>query len=184
MTISELCQRAELSEPARQLAEPDMALRSYIETLARGGFLREAVTAFAHLFPKRDAVAWGLESLRGVGAVAAMPLAGAVFEVIDQWLAEPNDARRRAALQVAEPAGMGTPASCLALAVFLSGGSIAPAQAPVAPEAPPHACGKAVAGALAMAIALEPGNAVELQRSFVDRGFRFAKDLKMWEEKS
>jgi hypothetical protein len=33
-----------------------------------------------------------------------------------------------------------------------------------------------------MTVALEPHNAPQLLRSFIDRGFRFAQNRKMWEE--
>ena len=86
------------------------------------------------------------------------------------------------ALRSAEQAGIGTPAGCLGLAVFLSGGSIAPPDTPFAPEPEPYLSARMVASAMSLAVALDPQNAVKHFRSFVDRGFQMAEDLKIWEE--
>ena len=183
MTVLELCDRAELDEQARELARPEMPVRAYLEQLASGGRLREAAAGLAQLLPKRDAVAWGLECIHRVPAAAAKPTAGRALEAIEQWLADANDERRRAALPAAEHAGIGTPAGCLAFAIFLSGGSIAPPDTQVAPEPEPHLCARMVAGAIAMAAALDPQNATEHFRAFLDRGFHLAAECKLWEEK-
>ena len=71
MTVAELCDRVELDEEARQLAAPDMPVRAYVEQLASGGRLREAAASLAQLLPKKDAIAWGLDSVRRVPAAAA-----------------------------------------------------------------------------------------------------------------
>jgi hypothetical protein len=182
MTIPELCDRAEFDEETRALAAPDMPVRPYVEQLAAAGRLREAAGALAHLLPKKEAIAWGLESIRRVPAASEKRGAEDTMKAVEDWLGGADDAKRRAALQAAEQAGIGTPAGCLGLAVFLSGGSIAPPDTPVAPEAEPHLSAKMVAGAISMAVALDPENALKHFRSFVDRGFQMASESKIWEE--
>lgn len=183
MTVSELCERAELDEQARELAQPGMPVRAYVEQLAAGRRLREAAGALAQLLPRRDAISWGLESVRLVTAAGSQPKAGPAFEAVEQWLDDDSDERRRAALPAAEQTGIGTPAGCLALAVFFSGGSIAPPDTQVAPEPAPHLSGKMVALAMSLAVALDPQNEAQHLRVFLDRGFKSAADLKIWEEK-
>jgi hypothetical protein len=183
MTIPELCDRAEFDEETRALAAPDMPVRPYVEQLAAAGRLREAAGALAHLLPKKEAIAWGLESIRRVPAASEKRGAEDTMKAVEDWLGGADDAKRRAAVQAAEQAGIGTPAGCLGLAVFLSGGSIAPPDTPVAPEAEPHLSAKMVAGAMSMAVALDPQNALKHFRSFVDRGFQIASESNIWEEK-
>jgi hypothetical protein len=178
MTATELCRRAALDDQARELAKPDVSARAYVEQLAAGGRLREAIAGLAQLLPNREAVAWGLESIRRVPAAKEQPA-----EAVERWLADANDETRRAALAAAERAGIGTPAGCLSLAIFFSGGSLAPPDTQVAPEPEPHLCLRMVAGAIAMAVALDPPNAADHFRAILDRGFHLAKELKIWEEK-
>ncbi len=85
-------------------------------------------------------------------------------------------------MSAAEQAGIATPAGCLGLAVFLSGGSLAPPDTPVAPEAEPQLSGRMTAAALALAVALDPQHETEHFRAFVDSGFKMASDLKVLEE--
>jgi hypothetical protein len=183
MTAQELSQRAELEEELQQAAVPEMPVREYIEQLARGERLREAVSVLAQALPKRDAIGWGLESVRSVEAAAAKPKSAPALQAVDAWVAEPSEERRRAAHEAAKEAGFGTPAGCLGLAVFLSGGSMAPPTAPVAPEPAPHVCGKTVAGAILMAAVSDPRNAAEHFRTFLDRGFARAEQIELWKEK-
>jgi hypothetical protein len=136
----------------------------------------------AHLLPKKEAIRWGLESVRQVPAAGAKPGTEAAMKAVEEWLAGADDPKRRAAFQAAEQVGIGTPAGCLGLAVFLSGGSMAPLGTPVAPEPEPYLCPRMVAGAMAMAVAFDPQNAVKHYRAIVDRGFKLAEELKIWEE--
>src|SRR5689334_16023496 len=182
MTIAELCDRAELGEEARALAAPDAGVRAYVEQLAAGGRLRDAAAALAQLMPKKAAIAWGLESVRKVPDAVKKPEAADAIKAVENWLADADDEKRRAALGAAERAGIGTPAGCLGLAVFLSGGSIAPPDTPVAPEAEPHLSAKMTAAALSLAVALDPQHELQHLRAFVDRGFERAHELKIWEE--
>src|ERR1041385_4159722 len=152
MTVAELCSRAELGEEARELAAPAIRVRAYVEKLASAGRLREATAALAQLLPKKDAIRWGLESVRKVPEAATAPGADRAMRAVEAWLATADDGTRRAAMQAAEQAGVATPAGCLGFAVFLSGGSIAPPDTPVAPEAEPHLSGKMTAAALALAV--------------------------------
>jgi hypothetical protein len=183
MTTLEICDQAGLDEEARQMAAPDLPVRAYIETLARGERVGDSVRALAQVLPNGDAIAWGLHSIRRVSVAISGPKAAAALRAVDEWLADANDERRRAAHQAAEQAGIGTPAGCLAFAVFLSGGSMAPEEAPVAPEPAPHLCGRIVAGAMSLAVAMDPRNAPQLLRSFLDHGLHLAGQLKVWEEK-
>jgi hypothetical protein len=181
MTTSELCDRAKLDDEARSLAQPEMPLRTFVAELSRAGRVREAMNSLVQVLPKTEAIAWGLESIRRVDVALIHRGGPEAIERIEAWLAEPNEERRRAAKAAADQAGLVTPPGCLAFAVFMSGGSMAPAEAPVVPEPPPDVCGRMVAGAMSLAVALEPRVTQERLRAFVETGLRRADHLKIWE---
>jgi hypothetical protein len=183
MNAVEISERAQLDGEARNLAAENLPARTYIELLAQRERLRDSICALAQAFPPIDAITWGVSSIRRVGAALAKPNAEPTLQSIEKWLADPTEEGRRAALAAAEQAGISTPAGCLAFAVFLSGGSMAPPDAPVSPEPPPHVSGRMVAGAISLAIALEPRNASELRRGFLTQGLQWATERKIWEEK-
>src|SRR5258708_1002084 len=108
MTSIDLCELAELSDDARQAAQSGLPVRTFIEQLARGGQVRAAINALALFVPKVEAIAWGLASVRSVNAAMAKPGAEGAVESIEQWLAAPNDERRRAARIAAEKGGIAT----------------------------------------------------------------------------
>ncbi len=75
----------------------------------------------------------------------------AARKAVNRWLAEPSDSNRRLAFQAGQTAGFDTAEGCACLAVFLSGGSLAPASQEQAVPAPPAAFGQALAGAVMLA---------------------------------
>src|SRR5271156_1465630 len=182
MTTLELCDLAGLDDNARKLADKEVPVRTLIEELARGGRVREAVNSLVQVLPKGDAIAWGLESIRRVDVALLHRGGQEAIQHVEEWLKEPSEERRRAAKVAADRAGLATPPGCLAFAVFMSGGSMAPAEAPVAPEPPPHVCGRMVAGAMSLAVALEPRTTQERLRAFLDTGLRRAEQIKLWEK--
>jgi hypothetical protein len=84
-------------------------------------------------------------------------------------------------MQAAEKAD-GTAAWCAGVGAFLSGGSVAP---PDAPEVPPSqfASSKLVAGAVMIsAVATEPEKAPEKYKSFIDQALDVANRIQLWEK--
>ena len=184
MTAQELCERAELGDGARQMAQSGLPARTLIEQMVRGGEIRASIGALAQVLPRAEAIAWALASIRGIEPVLQKTGAAKAVESIEKWLAEPGEERRRAVRIAADQAGIRTPAGCLGMAVFYSGGSIGPPDSPAAPEPPPALCGKMICGAIALAVALDPRQAPQRLRAFFDAGMRRANDLKVWEKEA
>jgi hypothetical protein len=182
ITTTELCDRAGLDDDLRRLAKPEMPVRTYIDELSRAGRVREAVNSLVQVLPRTEAIAWGLESIRRVDVALIHRGGPEAIKHVEAWLEEPNEERRRAAKAAADQAGLATPPGCLAFAVFMSGGSMAPAEAPVAPEPAPHICGRMVAGAMSLAVALEPRITQQRLRTFLETGLRRADQIKIWEK--
>ncbi len=102
-------------------------------------------------------------------AEAYLPL-----QAVEKWLAEPTDENRRSAMKAANEAEFSTPAGSAALAVFFSGGSIAP---PDMPAVPPESSitPNSVAGTVMLAAVLkEPEKAQEKYQLFLAEGLKIA----------
>ena len=110
----------------------------------------QALHFVAHCLPRLDAVRWlaaGLASMAPTSVARRL----AARKAVNRWVAEPSDSNRRLAYQAGENAGFDTAEGCACLAVFLSGGSLAPAAQEQAVPAPPAAFGQALAGAVLLA---------------------------------
>ena len=108
-------------------------------------FLGQALARF-------EVVSWAARSVRELSP-PDMPRADAdALKTAFLWLQDPSEHRRRAAFEAAEAAGEVSPQRLCALAVFFSGGSMAPDTVqPVL--APKEAAGKFAAGAVLSAAA-------------------------------
>lgn len=88
---------------------------------------------------------------------------GTALAIFDAWAADPSDANRRAAADASEDG----PEKSLGLAIFFSGGSIAPPEVnPIPP--PPHVAEKLAAGAIMLAVVAEPEHATERYRRCIE----------------
>ena len=86
----------------------------------------QATRFIAHCLPRLEAVRWLGQCLTSMAPTShARRLAAR--KAVNRWLAEASDSNRRLAFQAGEAAGFGTAEGSACLAVFLSGGSMAPA---------------------------------------------------------
>jgi Family of unknown function (DUF6931) len=181
MTAPELAGIAGITGEPGALAQPDAGADAFISELARAGHFPESIRALAYALPGAAAVGWAAGCI-GKFAAPDNDAEKSAHEAVDRWLADSTDENRRAAMEAAERAGIGTPAGCLGFAVFLSGGSVAPIQAPeVLPV--PGTSTKAVAGAVVLAIvSRQPDKAPNRYRAAIDDGMHRAAELKLWEK--
>jgi hypothetical protein len=153
-TAAEVCRRFALGDEARTLLDDAMTPRQFLDRLRAAGLHADAAKLVAHALPKRQAVWWAYLGVTQMLGPKASPQAAAALEASRAWVADPNDDHRRAAFTAADQAGFDTAPACVALAVFFSGGSLAPPDFQPAP-APEHVTGSMVAAALALAVVLE-----------------------------
>jgi hypothetical protein len=153
-TAAEVCRRFALGDEARALLDDAMSPRQFLDRLRAAGLPADAAKLVAHALPKRQAVWWAYLGVTQMLGPKASPEATAALETSRAWVADPSDDHRRAAYAAAERAGFDTAAGCVALAVFFSGGSLAPPDFQPAP-APEHVTGSMVATALALAVVLD-----------------------------
>lgn len=179
MTASELAGMAAIGDEPGALAKPDMQADAFVGALARAGHFMEALRALAFALPGPAVISWAHECVRRFAAPVT-DAEKAAYEAVDRWLKESSDQNRREAMEAAQAAGIGTPSGCLGAAVFFSGGSVAPIQAPDVPPVA-GASAKVAVGAVALAVvSREPEKAPNKYRAAIDEGMRRATELKIW----
>lgn len=116
----------------------------------RAGDPAAAARFAAHCLPRVDAVRWLAECLEAVGGDRPPALIVAA-KAVRRWAASPSDEARRLAFEAGAIAGWETFEGLACLAVYFSGGSLAPAtqEAPVNP--PAGAFGQAAGSAVLLA---------------------------------
>ena len=171
---AEVCKEAPLSDDAKPLMTAEVTVQALVPALMEKELPADAVMVLAFTLPKREAVGWGLHCVKQIYGPTPLKPVQAVFQSVQQWLADLSEAHRRSAHDAAEAADSSTPAGCLGMAVFFSGGSIAPPTAPaVAPQ--PNLTHQMVAAALYLAaVFAEPEKASEKFASFIADGLKLA----------
>lgn len=179
-TLKSLARSAGASDEAQALLREDDAPHGYVSRLMEEGFPNDAVKLLGALLPPREAIWWAWTCSRKAAGDEAPAEVTAALAAIERWLREPTDANRRAAMDAGEAADLSTPAGCVALATFFSGGSIAPPEVePVAP--PPFVAGKTLATAIILSAVIdEPEKAPEKLKGFLDQGIHVAKRVGAW----
>lgn len=140
---------SEASAPQRRAGDDARAL---FERLTSAGAAIDALKVAAAALPKREAVWMALRCVSTLANDATPPTQRAALDAARAWVDEPNDERRRACNDAAEKAGLDKPFGCVALAAYMSGGSLGPPDVPPIPPAE-FLCG--VASGLALEIALQ-----------------------------
>lgn len=166
---SEIAALAELGEEAQGVLRPDVNSASFVKDLAKAGLFPDALKMLAHALGGRKCIAWSITCLEDLKT--STPKQEVAIAAVQKWLAEPNDANRRAAHDSAEEAKIATPAGCIAKAVFFVEGSIAPKGASEVPP-PAYIAEKIAAGGVQMAVVLEPREAAERYQRCLEIGLR------------
>jgi hypothetical protein len=170
----DVCKMAELSDDAKPLLTPELTVQAFVQALQEAKLFLDAVKVLAFALPKREVIGWALHCVKPVYGPNVPKPVGTVFLAVQMWLGDQGDNHRRAAYDAAEAAGTATPAGCVGMAVFFSGGSLAPANTP--PVAPaPNLTHLMVANALQMAaLVSEPAKASEKLAQNVADGLKLA----------
>ena len=108
----------------------------------------------------------------------------AAMTAASAWIDAPDEERRRAAMPAAEKATYGTPAGCIALAVFFSEGSMSPPDCPAVPVGE-WFCARTVAAAVILAsLANGPEQIVPSAQRFIRAGIETANTKAPWDPAS
>lgn len=115
-----------------------------------------AATRFvAQCLPRVDAARWVATCIGETGTQPVPPARVAAAKAVRRWVGNPSDEARRLAMPAGAAAGWDTMEGMACLAVFLSGGSLAPPAQEMPVNPPPGAFGQAAAGAVLLAASAE-----------------------------
>lgn len=171
---TEICRQFYLGDQAKQLLTPELTAEQFLRVLIENKQFVDAVRVLAYALPKEKAIAWASFCARQFSTANPSDESLAALGAVERWMSEPNEENRRAAMTTAERAAFGTPAGSAALAVFFSGGSIAPLAAPfTAPEQ--NMLPSSVFNAVMLAVlSKEPDKAEEKYSLFLAEGQKLA----------
>lgn len=154
------------------MPDDQLAPAAFFHALRDAGRDREAALFLAQALPRYEAVAWAAQVIDGIPAAQPQSLEPTVA-AIRAWLADASDANRRAVGDAAGPTDPPAAVTLCALAAFHAGGSIAPADQPIA--SPPRGLTGRFAGtAVIAASALTTDFAQQLRRA-LDAGEAIAR---------
>ena len=185
-SLAWLIERARVPDDAKPLVATATDGGALVQALAANGKAVEALQVIAAALPPREGVWWAWVSARhgsqfAAPDAAAAPAVAAALGAVEQWIANPDDERRRAAWAAGERAGLETAAGCAAAAVFFTTGSVAPAD--VTPVPPPAGIDRMLVGnAVALAAAAKPDHFEALVGAYIAQGLEVVKQLGGWDK--
>ena len=103
------------------------------------------------------------------------------LDTLERWIATPTDELRREAWELAQRAGLETPAGCAAAAAYFTGGSLAPAGGPFVPPPAGVHCAMAGTAAVVAAVGTDPAQLGEVAGAFVAQGVEIVRRLGGWD---
>jgi hypothetical protein len=161
MTVKELSEIAGVSDPARELAQDDSTPAGYLDSLEKKELYQDAVKFQAYKMPTDAGIKWASACAKELRSPESKQEKDEPLEATDQWVKAPGDQTRFAAKKAADNAKKNDASKLAALAVFMSGGSLAP---PSAPETPPpkYSAQKLISASVSVAVlSYDPAKAKE-----------------------
>jgi hypothetical protein len=144
----------------------------FFDALRAQGREPEAALFLGQALPRYEVVAWAARAVRELAPPDRTP-DGEALKAALLWLQDPSDSRRRAAFEASERAGDGSPQRLCALAVFFSGGSLAPDH--LQPVLPPKETAGKFAAAAVIRAAAAGGQPKDALRQALDLGEALAR---------
>jgi hypothetical protein len=147
MTVKELSETAGVSDAGRALAQDDSTPAGYLDTLEKQEMYQDAIRFMAYKLPVDAAVKWAADCIKELRSPESKQQKDDELDAVDQWVKTPGDATRWAAKDAADKSKKSGPCTLLAMAVFMSGGSL---TKPPAPDTPPpqNVAQKMIAGSV------------------------------------
>ena len=142
---------------------------AYLDNLCDEALYADAFLTLARTLPRQYAIIWAQKCVDEFAAEKPGAEDRRCVELVAQWLANPDDKIRRAAMDAADACEYEGPRAWLAAAVGFSGGSLAPEnQAEIAP--PKHLTAVAVSACLIAISVSDPEVVDEVSRKMIDKG--------------
>ena len=149
---TEACQITDLMElDDAEAPDPGVTPQDYYLATRGREDLETALLFLGQALPRYEGAAWAALQLEEMAGQADLKRPDRqALDLSLRWVGDPSEEHRRAAFTAYETAGEGSPERLLALAVYMTGGSLAPADLPpVLPD--PMLSGRLAACALLVA---------------------------------
>jgi hypothetical protein len=158
--------------PSEEVARTSPEL--YFQDLRRARRVEDATFFLGMALPRQETVAWAARSVRDLTEDRQRPRADVdALKAALLWVQDPSEPRRRAAFDAANLADLTCAERLAAMAVFLSGGSLAPDNVHPVP-APSDVAGRIGAGAILVAAARRDDRVAAINRA-LDEGDAIAR---------
>ncbi len=150
-TANEVCLSFDLDEEVTLLLQEDQTPAQFLQTLIDHAYLADAARFLAFALPKREAVWLACLAAHSVVDESTSEAEMKALTLTEQWVYKPTEECRRTLMDIAETAGLDTPAGFAAASAYWSGENIAPADLHPVPPPPAGITGKMVWGAMVLA---------------------------------
>ena len=167
---TELCADVDLEDEARALLREEHNARQFVDALVEAELYLEAIKVLARALPKLHAVEWACVCIRQQLSEQAAESEAACLAAAEQWVGNPGEDKRLAAMAAAAATEYDTASAWAAMAAGWTGGSMGPPDVPPIPP-PAHLTALAVAGAIGLASARVPEKIDERQLASLQEGF-------------
>lgn len=170
MTTKETADAANLSENARMLLRDDSTPAQYLDSLEKAGLFPDALRFLALNLAPDLSIKWAVACARELQSPEQKNQKDEPLEASERWIQAPNDATRRQARAAADRAKDRGPSSLIAMAVFMSGGSVA---SPAAPDVqpPPYTAQRMAGGSVQVTVVMDqPERLQERYRKALELG--------------
>jgi hypothetical protein len=173
MTVKELSETSNLSGAARELVREESTPSGYLDELEKKELYQDAIRFLAYKLPTDAGIKWASACVKDLRNPQEKDKKDEPLDAADQWVKTPGDPTRWAAKTASDKTAKNGPSNLLAMAVFMSGDSLAPPGAPMTPP-PKYAAQKMIAASvLVVAVSHEPQKAKERYK----RALKLGKDF-------
>ncbi len=177
MAVVERFSLQELIDPTPDAA---VTLINFIDRLLQADDTSVVLKFLACALPKRLGVWWAVQCVRSESRLTT-DRDGEILDLVVQWVQDPQDGTRRAAMQLAQDHGLQTPACWCAVAAFWATGSMSPAGQPDVPAGDEMA-GRAISGATQLASVVVPEQATARCEEFTQLALAMSAGEHSWAE--
>jgi hypothetical protein len=166
---SEVITDLALSDDAVALMADCSNILSFLNRLCDEKLFHDAFVTLARALPRQYAIMWSDQCLKFASNKDISDKDQHCINIVKQWVSNPDEVLRRAALDAAEAVEFDGAYAWFAAAVGFSGGSLAPRDLEEVPP-PQHLTAVAIAAYLVMLSIENPETMAETSRKMIDAG--------------
>jgi hypothetical protein len=174
-TVRDVFEAFPTAEIVLDIEPNDEPSLQFLNSLVARDELDEAVGFCAFLLPRREAVWWGCRTVRTL-IPALTPDEEAAIKVAEDWVHEPEEDRRAAALEMGRCGSSKLPSTYLALAAGWSGRSVSLGGGETVPVPPDQTARVVRAAVLVAACRVAMAEKSDLLRLCLEDGIQIASD--------